>query len=206
MRTQSDRTKETRRQLYEAAIRLFREKGFDGASVEDISARAGCSRATFFNHFGSKSAVLRYYGQALEEQVCALFGDRTAGASLLAELRRILLAMAGEAEAQRDNLKIILAHSIGDGSYFSESTSARKRILQQITALISEAQKAGEVRQDLPAEDLAAQIMGLHNNAVVGILFGGQSAAAAVARLWEFALGGLTGAASAPSKTGRRAK
>jgi len=52
--------KETRRvRLIEAAERLFLRKGFDDASVEEISERAGCSPGAFYSHFDNKEQALR---------------------------------------------------------------------------------------------------------------------------------------------------
>jgi len=48
----------SRRMLAEAAGELFLEKTYDGTTVDDIARRAGVSRATFFNYFGSKSDLL----------------------------------------------------------------------------------------------------------------------------------------------------
>ncbi|MGH9096046.1 MAG: TetR/AcrR family transcriptional regulator [Acidimicrobiales bacterium] len=47
-----------RRQLYESATALFRERGFAAARVKDITERAGVSEATFFNYFPTKESVL----------------------------------------------------------------------------------------------------------------------------------------------------
>lgn len=192
MNPERNRTLETRRQLFEAALQLFRRKGFDAASADEIASEAGVSRATFFNHFGSKAAVLRFFGQDLEARVSALLETRGGGDSPLGELHRVLALMAKEAEAQRENLRIVLMHSVQDGSYFSQPTPARAKIVQHITALVAEAQAAGEVRADLTAGALAAQVMGLYNNAILSILVAHQAAETAIDRLWEFALGGLT--------------
>lgn len=194
----TERYQEARRRLYESALRLFREKGFDATSADDIAADAGLSRATFFNHFGNKAAVLRFFGQDLEAKVCTQLGEATSATSPLAELRRILLLMATEAEAQRANLRIVLVHSLQDGTYFSEPSPARARIFQHLAGLIAEAQKRREARTDLAAAALATQVVGLYNNAIIGILFGQQSAADAVGRLWAFALGGLGKCPPAP--------
>lgn len=44
--------------LEDAANELFLERGFDGATIDDIAKRAGISRATFFNYCQSKSDLL----------------------------------------------------------------------------------------------------------------------------------------------------
>lgn len=45
-------------QLEEAATELFLEKGYSHTAIDDISRRAGVSRATFFNYFPGKVDVL----------------------------------------------------------------------------------------------------------------------------------------------------
>jgi AcrR family transcriptional regulator len=47
----------TRLRLIEAAERLFIRKGFDGASVEEISESAGYSRGAFYSNFEDKEQL-----------------------------------------------------------------------------------------------------------------------------------------------------
>lgn len=44
--------------IVDAAVRLFDERGIDATSADDIALAVGISRATFFNHFPYKEAVL----------------------------------------------------------------------------------------------------------------------------------------------------
>ena len=54
------RRKEARpRELLNAALALFVEKGFAGSRAEDIAARAGVSKATLYLYFASKDDLLR---------------------------------------------------------------------------------------------------------------------------------------------------
>jgi AcrR family transcriptional regulator len=50
--------RETLRRITDAGICLFIEKGFNGATVEEIAAAAGISRRSFFHYFESKDDIL----------------------------------------------------------------------------------------------------------------------------------------------------
>lgn len=45
------------RQLLDAALRLFAERGFAGTSISDIAAAAAVTRPVIYDHFGSKEGV-----------------------------------------------------------------------------------------------------------------------------------------------------
>lgn len=47
-----------RDRVYDAAVALFTERGYDGTTVEDIAAQAGVARTSVFNYFERKSAFL----------------------------------------------------------------------------------------------------------------------------------------------------
>jgi len=60
------------RQLLEAALLIFSQRGFKGATTKDIAAAAGVTEAIIFQHFPSKealySAVLELHLHAPDEQ------------------------------------------------------------------------------------------------------------------------------------------
>lgn len=67
----------TRRRILEAALELFAERSFEGASLRDIAAAAGVSQPSVSYHFSTKEALWR-------AAVDGLFGDLAA--HLLARL------------------------------------------------------------------------------------------------------------------------
>jgi AcrR family transcriptional regulator len=62
-------------QLLELADQLFAERGFHGASMDELASRAEVSKPVIYDHFGSKeqlfAACVRRTGEALAEQVDA---------------------------------------------------------------------------------------------------------------------------------------
>lgn len=52
------KTEARRRAILTAAAEVFRERGFDAASMTDVLSRVGGSKATIYNYFPSKVALL----------------------------------------------------------------------------------------------------------------------------------------------------
>lgn len=51
---------ETKERIFKAAIRLFKHKGFEETTVDEIAETADVAKGTFFNYFPRKEAVLGY--------------------------------------------------------------------------------------------------------------------------------------------------
>ena len=57
MRVSKEKASENRRQLLEAAARLFRENGIAETGVDEITEQAGLTHGSLYSQFGSKEAV-----------------------------------------------------------------------------------------------------------------------------------------------------
>lgn len=62
------RRDQTRSRLAEAAVDCFSLTGYVATSIEDITAAAGTTRATFYRHFKSKADVLMEVLRRLDEE------------------------------------------------------------------------------------------------------------------------------------------
>jgi AcrR family transcriptional regulator len=182
---------EVKQALFTAAMELFRENGFEATSVQAIADRAGYSRATYFNHFGTKQSVLRHYGQDLQERIAQSLVEAPPGSSPLARLRWVLFAMAREADRHVDDLKLIYRHSLSDPDYLARPTPARQRVFEMVCALVVEAQNGGAIRGDHPAKVIAFHILSLYNGAVLAVLSGIGGAEATLESAWPLILEGI---------------
>jgi AcrR family transcriptional regulator len=72
--TQATRkSEETRRRILEVALGVFRERGFEAATMREIAAAAGVAVGAAYYYFDSKDAlVMAFYQQAQEEMAPAL--------------------------------------------------------------------------------------------------------------------------------------
>jgi AcrR family transcriptional regulator len=90
---QQKRSLEKRERLKAAGLALFGEKGYEGASVEEVARRAELAVGTFYQHFRSKRQLL-----------LALMGE------LVEKLSRLDLRPAGEADV-REGLRGLLGRA-----------------------------------------------------------------------------------------------
>lgn len=89
-----------REDMLEAALRLFRERGYEGATLRDIATACGFSQASLYYHFKAKRDLLDALAAPLFAEVDALLAS-TSGTSAPPERSRLLAAQ----------LDLMLAHA-----------------------------------------------------------------------------------------------
>ncbi|WP_409329338.1 TetR/AcrR family transcriptional regulator [Trujillonella humicola] len=94
----SRRRAETNRRIYEVAMRLFLERGYDDVSVGEIARAAGVSVPTFYAHFPNKEHVVLPLPD--RQAVVAVLAGRPLTDSVFAGLREAMLDWLSAAEGR----------------------------------------------------------------------------------------------------------
>lgn len=130
--------------IIENAIALFRERGFEATRVQDIARPLELSDATFFNYFSTKDAVLTEWVRDL-----------------------LAAAFAAAPEAQDERVRSLaraaarlLAEQCGGDAEFLSQVWHRVRqsagtASPRVRELIAAGQARGDLRGDLPAQQVA---------------------------------------------------
>jgi AcrR family transcriptional regulator len=100
------KSRETRQRLEETALRLFRSRGFDQVTVEDICREAHVGPATFYRHFGTKEDVLFAYRSEFTAAMVRAVASAPADAPRGKQLEHILMSFAHFLESQADVLAL----------------------------------------------------------------------------------------------------
>jgi AcrR family transcriptional regulator len=61
------RAEDTRRRIYDAAMELFREQGFEQTTMRDIAAKAGVALGGAYYYFSSKAAIVLAFYQEMQD-------------------------------------------------------------------------------------------------------------------------------------------
>lgn len=85
------RAEDTRRKIYEAAMELFREKGFDETTMRDIAAKAGVALGGAYYYFSSKDAIVLAFYRDMQEASNPVIVETLAGRKKLKDRIRCVL-------------------------------------------------------------------------------------------------------------------
>jgi AcrR family transcriptional regulator len=86
MRITADEKNATRRRILDAAVSLFRSRGFDSTTTRDIALQAEIATGTLFNYFDTKEAIVEILAEEALAKAQAAFARQNCGASLEEEL------------------------------------------------------------------------------------------------------------------------
>jgi AcrR family transcriptional regulator len=173
-----ERSRRTRQQLVNAAVRLWTERGFENGvettTVEEIARAAGVTKGTFYFHFAHKEDVLLEMSLTTSDavnEVARRASDR--GASIDEIIQLSFNEMARRTERLP---RAAIARTIRE--FYKYPTRARelsmtRRVFPQ---LFEEAQARGELPTDIDPADLSDMMNALMITAVEGWVHGAYDA------------------------------
>lgn len=106
-KTQPATTKgeQTRDLIFETALELFRDKGFDATTMQDIAARAKVAKSAAYYYFPSKEAIIQAYYEAVQaeqERLCNEIFEQTDDLK-----KRLHVAMHSKFDLAQDDRKLL---------------------------------------------------------------------------------------------------
>jgi AcrR family transcriptional regulator len=194
MTTRQQQKANTARRIFEAALRLFHERGFAATTVEQITRAAGVAKGTFFVHFASKEAVLEHIGRLQMDRLYAAFSDNAAfeAQPARARLHAVVAALARGIEAQPAEMRTLAVELLARMSLLSIDRQG----IGELDALFERIVAAGQTSGELLAHEPPARLALIVRNAYFSSFFewvqgDGQSLAALAARYLDLVLDGI---------------
>ncbi|MFT4117203.1 TetR/AcrR family transcriptional regulator [Bradyrhizobium sp.] len=143
-------TIDARDKLLEAALSAFAELGFHGATVRDITLRAGVSQGLLTHHFGDKERLWNLVGERVSEDFLEHLGPALQVEHIDAEtIPSILAAYMGYWRTHPSALRLQIWRVLGAPE--AERRARIERLNRRIVPVFVRAQEAGFIRCDVPA-------------------------------------------------------
>ncbi|MFL5963940.1 MAG: TetR/AcrR family transcriptional regulator [Gaiellaceae bacterium] len=168
----AERTIDRRRDLLEAAVRVFARKGFHGSRVGDIAEEAGVAHGLLYHYFRSKEEVL----ETIFREAWALLATETdriesSGVPLREQLRRFARVFLGS-WLMTPELIAVLVREIARSPDLGNRADEVGGVFRSLQRMIASAQERGEVRGDCNPRLAAWVVYGALEEILTGWVLG----------------------------------
>lgn len=138
----------TKRAIFEAAIRIFSESGYNGATMDDIANAANVAKGTLYYHFKSKEEIFNFIiseGINLMEEELRQVG-KIQGDSLF-KLRELCKVQLSFLHRNKEFFKVLMSQLWGQELRQLELRNKLGIYLNSIEVYIKEAMEQGLIRK-----------------------------------------------------------
>jgi AcrR family transcriptional regulator len=155
--------KRRRERIFQAAMNLFRERGFQETTATDIAKAAHVSRGTFFNYFPYKEAVLLDYGSLLLSRLREEVRKRLAqGQDPLQVLHFLFGELAQFTKEEKALVLPLLYELLNPDPIRAKAAFEALPLGDLIAEVLRPLKEKGVVRQDLSLERMGRTLADLY--------------------------------------------
>src|SRR5262245_44897201 len=152
------RKAEVHQKIYETAIALFRNQGFESVTVQDICDVADTAKQTFFNHFPGKDHILAEYHRRLVNDILQEISQLSSAHHTEAILSAMRVFAAGVEKSEslsRTILRLVFSSDVVENN----DRQNEQKIFRWFQDQIRQAIRTGELLQRLNPHLLTSVVM-----------------------------------------------
>ena len=162
--TQEQRKQATRFKLLTSATQIFAERGYAGASIEQISDAAGLSRGAFYAHFEDKNSLFLAVLDDMVDQIqqfASDIGPQSGPAALLGALTGANVGHSRVDPAWFQLYSEFRSHALRDPATRARLANHYRRLRDVIATLITAQFETLGLEPPMDTADLAALILAI---------------------------------------------
>ena len=137
----------TKRRIFKTAIKLFAEKGFDNAGIEEITAVSGVAKGSLYYHFETKEEIFdtlldsgfKLLGNSIEIK----FRHRETAEE---KLKAIILILIKIVVLYEEFMTVVISNSLGENERALKCQKAVDDFCSQIADVLNDGIKNGEFK------------------------------------------------------------
>jgi AcrR family transcriptional regulator len=167
--------------VLQVAVEVFNERGYDGASMEDLSKRLGIAKSGIYHHVAGKEELLRLaLDRALDGLWAAAERARSLEAPAIVRLEQLVRDAVGVLDERLPYVTLLLR--VRGNTDTERAALERRRAFDALVAsLVEEAEQDGDIRADIDPKLTARLLFGTVNSLVEWYRPGQGSAAKSLA-------------------------
>lgn len=158
-----------RAEIIAAAAEVFREKGYQAATLNDVAERLGTDRASLYYYVADKQELFHEsIKDVLDSNLREAEAIHASDRSLVEKLEALVAVVLGSYEANHPQMFVYIQEDMSqiakdESSWASEMLDKTRRMERIFHSVIQEAIDAGIFRDDVPARVATNALFGMMN-------------------------------------------
>jgi TetR/AcrR family transcriptional regulator, fatty acid metabolism regulator protein len=150
----------TKEKIYQVALKLFIEKGFENVSITDITQHVGTAKGTFYTHFKSKDQIIVDHYKKIDDHYEVTYQNLTNIESNFEKIMRILNeGFLYTENIGKELLRIVLISQISGKEDVPFVMSNKRKIYRILLELVQKGQQKSEFSSKQDANKLVVAIL-----------------------------------------------
>lgn len=167
MTTRRERKKrETRQRIFNAAIKLFKQYGFEPTTIDMISEEADVARGTIFLHFTSKESILANWGYERLQEIEERREEWDFGDSCKQRVLRIYKILNEVNIQNYEFIKVVVESSMKYRKVHESEKNVHFELRELFSDLIEDAQEKGRLKSKFNPLVAANMLENIYYNAL----------------------------------------
>jgi AcrR family transcriptional regulator len=155
-----------RRQIMQAAEKLFTTRRFHEITTDDVAREAGVGKGTMYRYFADKDDLFFQTATAGLDELCEVVRRCVVGGrSFRGQLRGACEQIAGFFDRRKQLFRMMSAEdsriTLTRGSFVERWVAHRKKLVAAVGDIVRRGVEEGVIRDDLPADVLADFLLGM---------------------------------------------
>jgi TetR/AcrR family transcriptional regulator, fatty acid metabolism regulator protein len=168
----ADRQADRRRQILEAAVKVFAEKGFHASRVGDVAEEAGIAYGLVYHYFESKEDLLETIFRTTWTEMLARVHEVEEAKIPAAEAVRQVTALILRTWRRDPDLVRVLVREVTRNQHVQQEVEEITSAMEALERIVRKGQESGEFRSDLDARLAAAIFYGALEEVLSGWVLG----------------------------------
>jgi TetR/AcrR family transcriptional regulator, cholesterol catabolism regulator len=157
-----------REEIIQAAAHVFRDRGFEAATLRDVAAAMGTDRASLYYYVGSKEELLQeIVREALGRDIEVAQAVKASRVPTREKIASLIQAMVNSYASNYPHMHVYiedLGRIARQDSEWSIDVIERTRTYESlVNSILSKGQRDGTLRKDLPSELCGLALFGMIN-------------------------------------------
>ena len=157
----------TKKRIFEIAMELFAKKGYESASIEEITAVVGIAKGTFYYHFNSKEEIFNFL---VEEGISLLINSiliKADKAKTMEEKLKAVMVVQIKVISKYENfIRMVATEMWGNEPRNVHCRKQLYKYIDNIEEIVKEGVKKGEIREG-NTKIIATEIFGLLSGSLI---------------------------------------